>query len=171
MKERHGEEDVTVVTQDAVMSSFSRILRTLTLAVAAIAAVSLGVAGIGIMNVMLVSVTERTAEVGLLRAVGAGQGQIARVFLAEAALLSAAGGVLGLAVGLAGVGVLVAMYPAAAGAAAALGRRERARARARRRRRSSGCCRRAAPPGSTRWRRSGGGDDGRPRASRGRRDC
>ena len=83
------------------------------------------------MNVMLVSVTERTAEVGLLRAVGAGRGQIARVFLAEAALLSLAGGVLGLAVGLAGVGALVAMYPAAAGAAAALGGRERARPRAR----------------------------------------
>ena len=112
MKERHGEEDVTVVTQDAVMSSFSRILRALTLAVAAIAAISLAVAGIGIMNVMLVSVTERTAEVGLLRAVGAGRGQIAGVFLAEAALLSLAGGIIGLVVGLAGVWALVTMYPA-----------------------------------------------------------
>ena len=112
MTERHGEEDVTVITQDAVMSSFGRILNALTLAVAAIAAISLAVAGIGIMNVMLVSVTERTAEVGLLRAVGAGRGQIAGVFLAEAALLSLAGGVIGLAVGLAGVWALVAMYPA-----------------------------------------------------------
>jgi putative ABC transport system permease protein len=99
MRERHGEEDVTVVTQDAVMSSFGRILRALTLAVAAIAAISLAVAGIGIMNVMLVSVTERTAEVGLLRAVGAGRAQIAGVFLAEAALLSLAGGLLGLVLG------------------------------------------------------------------------
>ena len=112
IKERHGEEDVTVVTQDAVMSSFSKILQTLTLAVAAIAAVSLAVAGIGIMNVMLVSVAERTAEVGLLRAVGVGRAQIAQVFLAEAALLSVAGGVIGLGIGLAGVGVLVTMYPA-----------------------------------------------------------
>jgi putative ABC transport system permease protein len=113
LKERHaGEEDVTVVTQNAVMSSFTKILRTLTLAVAAIAAISLAVAGIGIMNVMLVSVAERTAEVGLLRAVGVGRGQITRVFLAEAALLSAAGGVIGLVVGVAGVGVLVALYPA-----------------------------------------------------------
>jgi putative ABC transport system permease protein len=113
LRERHdGEEDVTVITQDAVLSSFSKILRTLTLAVAAIAAVSLAVAGIGIMNVMLVSVTERTAEVGLLRAVGVGRAQVTRVFLTEAALLSLAGGVLGLVAGLAGVAVLVTMYPA-----------------------------------------------------------
>jgi putative ABC transport system permease protein len=112
MRERHGEEDVTVVTQDAVMSSFGRILRALTLAVAAIAAISLAVAGIGIMNVMLVSVTERTGEVGLLRAVGAGRGQIAGVFIAEAALLSLAGGLVGLVLGLVGVWVLVTMYPA-----------------------------------------------------------
>jgi putative ABC transport system permease protein len=112
MKERHGEEDVTVVTQDAVMSSFGKILRALTLAVAAIAAISLGVAGIGIMNVMLVSVAERTSEVGLLRAVGAGRTQIAGLFLAEAALLSLAGGLVGLVVGLAGVWLLVTMYPA-----------------------------------------------------------
>lgn len=112
MRERHGEEDVTVITQDAVMSSFGKILQALTLALAAIAAVSLGVAGIGIMNVMLVSVTERTAEVGLLRAVGVGRAQIAGVFLAEAALLSLAGGLIGLAIGVAGVWALVAVYPA-----------------------------------------------------------
>ncbi len=112
MVERHGEEDVTIISQDAVRSSFGGILQALTLAVAAIAAVSLGVAGIGIMNVMLVSVAERTAEVGLLRAVGAGRGQIAGVFVAEAVLLSLAGGVLGLVVGVAGVSVLVGLYPA-----------------------------------------------------------
>jgi putative ABC transport system permease protein len=112
MKERHGEEDVTVVTQDAVMSSFGKILQALTLAVGAIAAISLAVAGIGIMNVMLVSVTERTAEIGLLRAVGVGQGQITGVFLAEAALLSLGGAVVGLVVGLAGVWLLVTLYPA-----------------------------------------------------------
>jgi len=112
LAERHGEEDVTVITQDAVLASFSRILRTLTLAIAAIAAVSLAVAGIGIMNVMLVSVTERTGEVGLLRAVGAGRDQIARVFLAEAALLSLAGACAGLVLGVAGVAALVVAFPA-----------------------------------------------------------
>ena len=112
VKGRHGEEDVTVVTQDAVMASFSKILQALTLAVAAIAAVSLAVAGIGIMNVMLVSVAERTGEVGLLRAVGVGRAQIAQLFLAEAALLSIGGGLIGLVVGLLGVWGLVTMYPA-----------------------------------------------------------
>ncbi|HJQ84634.1 MAG TPA: ABC transporter permease [Candidatus Binatia bacterium] len=112
LRERHGEEDVTVVTQDAMLSGFSRILGALTLAVAAIAGVSLAVAGIGIMNVMLVSVSERTAEVGLLRAVGAGRGQVAGVFLAEATLLSLLGGLVGLGVGIAGVAVLVGLYPA-----------------------------------------------------------
>jgi putative ABC transport system permease protein len=112
LTERHGEEDVTVITQDAVLSSFSRILTTLTLALSAIAGVSLAVAGIGIMNVMLVSVSERTAEVGLLRAVGAGRGQVAGVFLVEATLLSAVGGLAGLGLGLAGVAAIVGLYPA-----------------------------------------------------------
>ncbi len=112
LAERHGEEDVTIITQDAVLASFSRILRALTLAVAAIAGISLAVAGIGIMNVMLVSVTERTGEIGLLRAVGVGREQVARVFLAEAALLSLAGACAGLAVGLLGVGALVTAWPA-----------------------------------------------------------
>jgi len=101
-----------VISQDAVVASFSRILGALTLAVAAIGGVSLAVAGIGIMNVMLVSVSERTAEVGLLRAVGAGRAQVAGVFLAEATLLSFVGGLIGLGVGVAGVSVLVALYPA-----------------------------------------------------------
>jgi putative ABC transport system permease protein len=64
------------------------------------------------MNVMLVSVAERTGEIGLLRAVGAGRAQVARVFLAEAALLSLAGACAGLLVGLLGVGALVAAFPA-----------------------------------------------------------
>ena len=112
LAERHGEEDVTIVTQDAVLASFSRIIRALTLAVAAIAGISLAVAGIGIMNVMLVSVAERTGEIGLLRAVGVGRAQVARVFLAEAALLSLAGACAGLVVGLLGVGALVTAWPA-----------------------------------------------------------
>ena len=65
--ERHeGEEDITVITQDAVLETFDKILNVLTLGVAGIAAISLAVAGILVMNVMLVSVTHRTAEIGLL---------------------------------------------------------------------------------------------------------
>jgi putative ABC transport system permease protein len=113
LKERHdGEEDVTVLTQDAIVTSLSSIVRVLTLALAAIAAVSLGVAGTGIMNVMLVSVAERTPEVGLLRAVGVGRRQVLAVFLAEAALLSTAGGLAGLLVGWLGTRLLVQLYPA-----------------------------------------------------------
>ena len=112
LRERHGEEDVTVITQDAVVSAFSSILRALTMALGGIAAVSLAVAGVGIMNVMLVSVSERTREVGLLKALGAGRGQILAAFLAEAILISSAGGLLGLALGWAAVLVLVAVYPA-----------------------------------------------------------
>ncbi|HEV8629104.1 MAG TPA: ABC transporter permease [Thermoanaerobaculia bacterium] len=108
---RHGEEDVTVVTQQAVLSSFDRILRALTLAVGAIAAISLGVAGLLIMNVMLVSVSERTSEVGLLKALGAEGGQVQLVFLLEAALLSALGALAGLALGWAGVALLLHLFP------------------------------------------------------------
>ncbi len=97
--ERHDEEDITCVSQDAVVDSLGAILRVLTLAVAGIAAVSLAVAGIGIMNVMLVSVSERRDEVGLLKAVGASRRQILWIFLIEAALLSFAGGLAGLATG------------------------------------------------------------------------
>jgi putative ABC transport system permease protein len=112
LAQRHGEEDVTVITQDAVLSAFTSILGALTLALAGIAAISLAVAGVGIMNVMLVSVSERTREVGLLKALGAGRAQILAVFLAEAVLLSTAGGLVGLAIGWAAVRVLVAVFPA-----------------------------------------------------------
>jgi putative ABC transport system permease protein len=111
MIERHDEEDITVITQDSVLSSFTAILDALTLAVGAIAAISLGVAGIGIMNVMLVSVSERTREVGLLKALGVGRRQILSVFLAEAALISSLGGLAGLLLGWLGVRVLVGFYP------------------------------------------------------------
>ena len=111
LTERHNEEDITVITQDAVLSTFTAILGVLTLAVGAIAAISLTVAGIGIMNVMLVSVAERTREVGLLKALGVGRAQIISVFLTEAALISTTGGLLGLAAGWGAVRLLVKIYP------------------------------------------------------------
>lgn len=110
--ERHDEEDFTCISQDAVMASLSSILRMMTLAVAGIAAISLAVAGIGIMNVMLVAVSERTDEVGLMKAIGANRRQILALFLIEATLLSIAGGAIGLAVGTALVGFGQSLYPA-----------------------------------------------------------
>jgi putative ABC transport system permease protein len=111
MTRRHGEEDVTVLTQEAVLASFEQILRALTLAVAAIAAISLAVAGILIMNVMLVSVSERTTEVGLLKALGAQPAQIHLVFLLEALLLSLAGALVGLVAGWLGVLAMAEIFP------------------------------------------------------------
>ncbi len=94
------------------MSSLSAILRMLTAVVVGIAAISLSVAGIGIMNVMLVSVSERTAEIGLLRALGASRRQILTLFLAEAVILSSAGGLAGLAAGYALDRAFIEIYPA-----------------------------------------------------------
>ena len=112
MIERHDEEDFTLITQEAVMDSLGGILQALTLAVGGMGGISLAVAGVGIMNVMLVSVSERTSEVGLLKALGARQSQILGIFLAEATLLSTAGGLLGLALGAGLLRLLVAIYPA-----------------------------------------------------------
>jgi putative ABC transport system permease protein len=108
----HGEDDITILTQDAVLSTFDNIMVALTAALGGIAAISLSVAGIGIMNVMLVSVSERTSEVGLLKALGASRGQILLVFLIEAAVLSCTGGAIGLATGLLFDRVFMAVYPA-----------------------------------------------------------
>jgi len=112
LKIRHeGEADVTVITQDAVLATFDRILGALTLAVSGIAAISLGVAGVLIMNVMLVSVTQRRSEIGLLKALGASAASVRHLFLAEAvlvALLGAAGGVI---LGMAASFALGQLYP------------------------------------------------------------
>ena len=111
LTERHGEEDVTCITQESVVESLSKILNTLTLAVAGIGAISLAVAGLGVMNLMLVSVSERTREVGLLKAVGAARRQILALFLTEAVLLALTGAAVGLALGFALVRIFVAIYP------------------------------------------------------------
>ena len=100
LRERHeGERDVTVITLDAVLATFDRILRALTLAVGGLAAISLAVSGILIMNVMLIAVTQRRAEIGLLKALGATAAQIRLVFFTEAVLLALGGALLGLAAG------------------------------------------------------------------------
>jgi len=113
LRERHdGFDDVTALTQDSVLATFDRILGILTLALGGIAAVSLSVAGVGIMNVMLVSVSERVREIGVLKAIGATPRQVRVAFLVEAALLSTAGGLVGLAVGLGCARAAVAVWPA-----------------------------------------------------------
>lgn len=111
MRLRRGELDVTLITQDAVLGTFDRILGALTLAVAGIAAISLAVAGILVMNVMLVAVTQRTAEIGLLKALGATGRNIRLAFLTEAALLSLAGAVTGFALGHLGAWGLRLAFP------------------------------------------------------------
>jgi len=112
IKLRHeGEDDVTVITQDSVVNTFDKILTALTFTVAGIAAVSLAVAGVLVMNVMLVSVSQRTAEIGLLKALGATQSQLQRWFLCEAALLSLAGALVGSVLGQFGILILQWLYP------------------------------------------------------------
>jgi len=113
LRERHqGEEDVTVITQDAVLATFDRIFQALTMTLGGIAAISLGVAGILIMNVMLVAVSQRTAEIGLLKALGADRRQIILLFLVEAVLLSVLGAVVGMLAGAAGSWGIGRIYPA-----------------------------------------------------------
>lgn len=111
LRRHNGERDVTVVTQDAVLATFDRILRALTLAVGGIAAISLSVAGILIMNVMLIAVSQRVKEIGLLKALGAPAKQIRNLFFAEAILLSCIGSIVGLLLGEAGVLLIGKIYP------------------------------------------------------------
>jgi len=113
IKDRHDdEEDVTVITQDAVLAAFDRILGALTKTVAGIASVSLLVAGVLIMNVMLVSVSQRRSEIGLLKAVGASSRQVLWLFLSEAAVLSLVGGLIGVGLGVGCAELLGYFYPA-----------------------------------------------------------
>jgi len=112
LKLRHeGEEDVTVITQDAVLATFDKLLGALTLAVAGIAAISLAVAGILVMNVMLVSVAQRTGEIGVLKALGATGGTIRQLFLVEASMLSLAGALVGYGLGQMGAAIIRLLYP------------------------------------------------------------
>lgn len=110
-KRHYGEDDVTIITQDSVLATFDKILGVLTLTVAGIAGISLVVAGILIMNVMLMAVAQRTAEIGLCKALGAGRLQIMLLILTEALLLSAIGGLIGLGLGFAGAWLTVQFYP------------------------------------------------------------
>ena len=96
------ENDFTVLSQAEVISAFGEVTSMLTVFLGAIAGISLLVGGIGIMNIMLVTVTERTREIGLRKAVGARERDILWQFLMEAVTLAVAGGIIGLALGATG---------------------------------------------------------------------
>ena len=119
-----GAADFTVSSQQALVDTVTTTTRILTVLLASIAAISLLVGGIGVMNIMLVSVTERVREIGLRKALGARPGIILRQFLVEASLLGLVGGITGLAVGVLGAAILpgllgqpVTISPVAAAAA------------------------------------------------------
>lgn len=97
MRERHdGQLDVTLITPDSIMRAFDNVLSVLTLAIAGIGAISLFVAGVLIMNMTLITVSQRTAEIGLLKALGASSREVRSLFVLEAVMLSLFGGLLGL---------------------------------------------------------------------------
>ena len=116
LRERHdvqfrGEDDFTIVTQADLISAFGEVTSVLTVFLGAIAGISLLVGGIGIMNIMLVSVTERTKEIGLRKAIGAKRRDILGQFLIEAVLLSSLGGLVGVALGAAGAQAVASLQP------------------------------------------------------------
>lgn len=112
MRDFHqGELDVTVISPDSMLATFNGILVAMTLAVSAIGAISLFVAGILIMNVMLITVSQRTREIGLLKALGASAGDILRIFLTEAMLLTGMGALVGVIFGYGVVKTARAMIP------------------------------------------------------------
>ncbi len=112
LADRHdGELDFTILTPGAIAATLTDIVGLITAALAAIAAISLLVAGIGVMNVMVVSVTERQAEIGLMKALGAGNAQVLGLFLAEAVTLSLSGGLFGIAAGIGAAAAGRAAFP------------------------------------------------------------
>ena len=104
--QRHGAQDVFTQNSDSIRETIQQTTQTMTLLVSAIAVISLIVGGIGVMNIMLVSVTERTQEIGVRMAVGARQSDILQQFLIEAVLVCILGGVLGVLLSL-GIGQLI----------------------------------------------------------------
>jgi putative ABC transport system permease protein len=108
---RNGKDDVTVLTQKAMMDSLDSILGVLSYALAGIAAISMLVGGIGIMNMMLVSVTERIEEIGIRRAVGATQREISAQFLTEALILSIMSAFFGVVIAFVVGALATSLYP------------------------------------------------------------
>lgn len=107
--QRHGAQDVFTQNSDSIRETIQETTQTMTLLVSAIAVISLVVGGIGVMNIMLVSVTERTQEIGVRMAVGARQSDILQQFLIEAVLVCILGGILGVLLSL-GIGQLITHF-------------------------------------------------------------
>ncbi|MEA5568793.1 ABC transporter permease [Anabaena sp. UHCC 0399] len=114
LRQRHkliGENDFTIRTQKDALQTVGQITGALTIMLAAIAGISLFVGGIGIMNIMLVSVTERTQEIGLRKAIGATQQDILLQFMIESVIVSAIGGLIGTGIGVGGILLVAAVTP------------------------------------------------------------
>jgi putative ABC transport system permease protein len=109
---RHGRSDFTVITQQQMLDTLSSVLNILTAAVGGLGAISLVVGGVGIFTIMTIAVNERTAEIGLLRALGGRRRQVLALFLGEAAVLAALGGLAGLLAGVGLARLIEAMVPA-----------------------------------------------------------
>ena len=109
---RHGAEDFTIITQEQMLEVLGSVLDILTLAVGAVGGISLLVGGVGILTIMTIAVNERTAEIGLLRAIGAGRRHILFLFIGEAVVLSSIGGLAGLIIGAGGAWFLGVAVPA-----------------------------------------------------------
>jgi putative ABC transport system permease protein len=106
---RHGKNDFTVSANKSIQDLVSQVTNGLSIVLGLIASISLLVGGIGIMNIMLVSVTERTKEIGLRKAIGATESEIMTQFLIEAIILSVEGGLIGTGIGISGT-LLVAIF-------------------------------------------------------------
>lgn len=112
MKDLHqGEEDVTVISPDALLTTFDDVLVAMTIGVAAIASISMVVAGVLIMNITLISVSQRTEEIGLLKALGARAVDIQQLFLVEALMTTVLGAAIGLTLGLSLVALARLAFP------------------------------------------------------------
>jgi putative ABC transport system permease protein len=109
---RHGHDDFTITTQQQMLDVLGSVLNVLTFAVGALGGISLLVGGIGILTIMTIAVRERTSEIGLLRALGARRRQVLGLFLGEATVLAAMGGMLGLVIGAGGAQLLHWALPA-----------------------------------------------------------
>ncbi|HSN56461.1 MAG TPA: ABC transporter permease [Candidatus Sulfomarinibacteraceae bacterium] len=112
LMERHrGEEDFTITTQTEMLETFGRVIGIITVAVSGIAGISLFVGAMGILTIMWISVHERTAEIGLLRALGVSRSRVQLLFLLEAVTLAMAGGLLGLTAGFGLTAVITTVVP------------------------------------------------------------